>query len=138
LTEAVTVNQITLHSRETTLHFLSMRPDPDEAITWTCPECNGVNVGTYHSHIARCGACGRGHFPAIPLPIVGDAKTSVKRAFMNDRLFQIDKSISEAQDDIRNLESKIDDQERAVLRREEEREKLRHQLHRDLCSTGDV
>jgi hypothetical protein len=134
LSEAATVNQITLHTRETTLHFLSTRPDPDEIITWTCPECHAVNIGTYHSHITRCGACGEGHFPAIPLPIVGDAKTSVKRAFMNDRLTQIDKDIKEAEDEIRSLECQINDQERYIRRWKEEQEDLKHQLHLDVVN----
>jgi len=134
LSEAATVNQITLHSRETTLHFLSMRPDPDETITWTCPECNGVNVGTYHSHIARCGACARGHFPAIPLPVVGDAKTSVKRAFMNDRLTQIKNNIKEANEKIRRLEEEVDSQELYIRQWEQERDKLEHQLHLDVVN----
>lgn len=137
MTEAA-VQQITLTSRGAVAVFLSTRPDPDETITWTCPECNAINIGTYHSHISRCGSCSKGHFPAIPLPIVGDAKTSVKRAFMNDRLTQIADNIKEAEDEIRNLESQIDDQELYIRRWKEEEEELKHQLHLDLCSTGDV
>jgi hypothetical protein len=138
LSEAATVNQITLTTRGQVLDFLSARPDPDELITWTCPECHAVNSGTYHSHITRCGSCGRGHFPAIPLPIVGDAKISVKRAFMNDRLTQIADNITEAEDEIRSLESQIEDQGRYIRRWKEEQEDLKKELWLDRVSTGDA
>lgn len=137
MSEAVP-RQIVLTSRDQVLAFLGARPDPDEMIRWTCPECNAVNDGAYHSHITRCGSCGKGHFPAIPLPIVGDAKTSVKRAFMNDRLFQIDNNISDAKEEIDGHESEIDELERYVRGLEEEREELKKQLYLDLVEAGDA
>lgn len=127
-------NQITLTSREQVLAFLATRPDPDEEIKWTCPECHSVNCGAYHSHITRCGSCGKGHFPAIPLPIVGDAKISVKRAFMEDRLTHIADNIEGAKDRIREAEDEIEDQQCYIRYLEAERDKLKHELHLDVVN----
>jgi hypothetical protein len=139
LTEAVPApNEIILTTRQQVLDFLKTRPDPDEVISWTCPECAAVNIGTYHSHVARCGSCGRGHFPAIPCPIVGDAKTSVRRAFANDRLSQIERNIEDAKQEIRNLESQMDDNEQYIRELKKERNDIRYALHLDLVRKGDV
>lgn len=127
-----------LTSRSDTLDFLSHHPDPDEVIRWTCPECKAVNDHTYHHGIARCASCGRGHFPAIPLPIVGDAKTTVRRAFMNDRLSQIDRNIDEANGRIREAEGEIDDQNRYIRQLEKERDDLKYALHLDMVNAGDA
>ena len=138
MTEAEAVNQITLSSRVAVAAFLSTRPDPDETITWTCPECNAINNGTYHSHVTRCGACDKGLFPAIPLPIVGDAKTSVKRAFMNNRLNTIDEDIEEAKSKIQELEYEVENQEAYINTLEIEKNDINRILHNDLVSTGDA
>jgi hypothetical protein len=140
VSETVTVLTV-LTSCRATLDFLSRHPDPDETIRWTCPECNAVNGEAYHSHVTRCGSCGKGHFPAIPLPIVGDAKTSVKRAFMQDRLTQIGDNIFDANNEIRDLQSQIDDQERYIRSLKKERDDLKHALHLDAThgtEMGDV
>lgn len=129
---------IILTSRDAVAEFLAAHPDPDETITWACPECNARNVGAYHSHISICGACGKGHFPAIPLPIIGDAKTSVKRAFVNDRLYQIEQDIKEYNSEILGFESEIEEREDWIRELVKERENLKHMLHLDLCSTGDA
>ncbi len=57
---------------------------------------------------------------------------------MGDRLTQIDQNIKEAEEEIRSLESQIDDNERAIRRWKGERDELQHTLHLDLCSTGDA
>lgn len=132
MSETITINQITLISRETTLHFLSTRPDPDEVIRWTCPNCNAVNDHTFHHCAAICAVCGEGRFPAIPLPIVGDAKTSVRRAFQNDRLSQIDDDIKEARERINGCENEIAEQARYITHLEKERDDLNHALHLDV------
>lgn len=136
MSETVTITVLT--SRDVTLDFLSRHPDPDETIRWTCPECNAVNDGTYHSHVAHCGACGKGYFPAIPLPIVGDAKTSVRRAFMNDRLSQIKESIEEYTSEISGFEEEISEREGWIRHLEKERDDLKHALNLDKVKIGDV
>lgn len=136
--ESKTVNQIVLTTREDTFAFLRDRPDPDEVIRWTCCECNAVNDHTFHHCIAVCAVCGKGHFPAISLPIIGDAKTSVRQAFMNDRLSQIDDNIREARGKIEEHESEIDDQECYIRNLEKERDDLKYALHLDVVvKNGD-
>jgi hypothetical protein len=125
-----------LTDRDQVLTFLSTRPDPDQTITWTCPECNTINPDAYHAHTTRC-SCGKGFFPAIPLPIVGDAKGSVKRAFMMARLDQIDDDIKECKSKRKGLEDEIAYEVGYINALEIEKRDIERELHRDRVESGE-
>jgi hypothetical protein len=98
-----------LKTNQDTHAFLSSHPDPDEVICWGCPACHARNYGTHFSHATRCGVCGKGSFPAIPLPIVGDGGTSMVRAYQNERMRCIDEEIKESKEKIREYECEIEE-----------------------------
>ena len=96
--------KIVLTTRDQTNTFLLTHPDPDEVICWGCPECHARNYGTYFSHSTRCGACGKGAFPPIPLPVVGDGSVSMARAYQKERLKNIEKEMKETKNNIEEYE----------------------------------
>lgn len=110
-----------LTTRNEVIAFLSSHPDPDETIMWRCPECHARNYGTHFSHETRCGVCGKGWFPPIPLPVVGDAGTSMARAYQKQRMGKIEEEIKETKENIRGHESEIEECECYLRELEKER-----------------
>jgi hypothetical protein len=104
------MTEIVLNTREETLAFLSTIPDPDEDIPWCCPhnDCLVTNKNNvYHSRRARCCSCGKGHFPAVHLPVVGDARGTLKKIFIDERLGDIKNEIKEQEKEIETHEDEI-------------------------------
>jgi hypothetical protein len=116
--------EIILKSREQTADLLKTRPDPDETIQWTCPECGAKNTETHFCRATRCG-CEKFIYPRIPLPIKGDAKTSLQAAVAGDRLQQIEKDIAEYMSEIDNFQGEIDEREEWIYELKKERKSLR-------------
>jgi hypothetical protein len=104
------MTEIVLKTRDEVAGFLSTIPDPDEDIPWCCPhsDCLVTNKNNvYHSRQARCSSCGQGHFPAVRLPIIGDARGTLKKIFIEERIGDIKKEIKEQEKEIENHEDEI-------------------------------
>jgi len=120
--------QTIIRSREGISDFLKARPDPDEVVSWICPECGETNTETHFCRSTLCG-CGKFRFPKLILPIKGDSKTPLQVAITKNRLEEIDKDVSEYKREIRDFESEIDEREDWIRELVKERKVLK-------CSAG--
>lgn len=113
------MTDILLTSREATLAFLASFPDPDDPISWTCPECHSINSTLYYAHDTSC-VCRKYKFPHIPLPIVGNAKENMERAFIKETIRTLKDDVKESEHAIKCLEEEIEEKEWYVKRTKEE------------------
>jgi hypothetical protein len=112
-----------LRSREDVSEFLAGRPDADMEITWVCVECHSLNRETHHSRSSRCGCCGKTNFPAVLLPMIGNAETMSKRSLLAGRLKELKEHTEADLRAIANYEEEIDDARIRIKMRKDEMEK---------------
>ena len=117
-----------LRSKTDVAAFLAKHPDPDQEIIWVCPGCHAENRITYHSRRTVCPACKSEYFPAVSLPVVGDVKETVRRAFYTDHLTQLKKEIDEAKREITGCECRIDELENYIREKKDEMKKYEDAL----------
>lgn len=112
-----------LRSREDVSEFLAGRPDADMEITWVCVECHSLNRDTYHSHSVRCVHCGKTNFPAVLLPMIGNAETMSRRSLLSGRLKELKEHTEADLRMISNYEEEIGDARIRIKMRKDEIEK---------------
>lgn len=117
MTETAAVKQqIILTTRGQVIDFLKTRPDVDIEIRWTCPECEALNVGAYHSHTTLCWNCGKYAYPRLYLSRKGVKKSMLataaaeeRRHWIIGRLKEIDGEIQGHHDEIFMLDMEINE-----------------------------
>jgi hypothetical protein len=112
-----------LRSREDVSEFLAGRPDADMEITWVCVECHSPNRDTYHSHSVKCVHCGKTNFPAVLLPMIGNAETMSRRSLLSGRLKELKEHTESDLRMISSYEEEIGDARIRIKMRKDEIEK---------------
>lgn len=100
-----------LRSRADVAEFMKGRPDPDQIYSWVCPRCHSRHEETHFGYDTPCPSCGEFKFPLIPLPIVDNAKNTIRTAFLNNHVLSMRKDIEEAEHEIEHLRHAIEKQE---------------------------
>jgi hypothetical protein len=108
------IKGVVLESTFDVAEFMKDRPDPDQSITWVCPECHTKVGFASFVYETPCPSCRKFKFPRIHTPITGDVSDTIHKAFLRNDIESMKKDIEEAQHTIRNCESEIEEQEQYI------------------------